>query len=330
MNNREKISIVIPNYNGAAYIRSCLNALRAQRGASPLVIVVDNGSGDGSADIVEREYPEVRLIRFADNTGFCGAVNAGIRASEGMDYVILLNNDTVIEPDFTRELYLAVCGDERIFSAQAKMLTMADEHILDDAGNFYCALGWAFARGKGKKDREKYGKKIRLFSCCAGAAIYRKAILDKIGLFDENHFAYLEDTDIGWRARIFGYLNIYAPKAVVHHVGSASSGSVYNLFKVKNSSRNSVYIIGKNMPLLQWVINLPLLIPGFLIKTLFFARKGWGKEYIRGIRRGFALIHQGRREGRKIPFRLKNLPNYLMLQLEMWANVVRRALEFFG
>ncbi|MDO4477818.1 MAG: glycosyltransferase family 2 protein [Lachnospiraceae bacterium] len=329
MNQTSRVSIVIPNYNGAVYLRDCLDAVRLQNGEKPRVIVVDNGSEDDSLRLLAEEYPEVELIRFESNTGFCGAVNAGITASEEQDYVILLNNDTVVDPDFTRALTAAMDADPRIFSAQAKMVSMQDPSVIDDAGNYYCALGWAFARGKGKKDGDRYNRPRNLFSCCAGAAIYRKCILDEIGLFDENHFAYLEDTDIGWRARIAGYRNVYAPQALVRHVGSASSGSIYNLFKVRNSSRNSVYIIGKNMPLLQVIVNLPLLVPGFLVKALFFARKGWGKEYIAGVRKGFALSRQGKAEGRKVRFKWHNLPHYLKIQWELWVAIVRRAAAFF-
>ena len=323
----ERVSIVIPNLNGEAYIRPCLDAVRAQTDIEPRVIVIDNGSTDGSDRIVREEYPECELIRFETNTGFCGAVNAGIEASWDMDYVILLNNDTVIEPAFTAELVKAISEDERIFSCQARMLSMADPSVIDDAGDLYCALGWAFARGKGKKDGPKYRKKREIFASCAGAAIYRVSALKEIGTFDEAHFAYLEDTDIGWRARIKGYKNVYAPDAVVHHVGSASSGSIYNLFKVRNSSRNSVYIIGKNMPLLMVLINLPLLIPGFLVKTLFFALKGYGKDYIKGIGKGIALSANGRKTGKKVPYSLKETGAHLRIQIDLWVNVLRRFAE---
>jgi len=322
-----RVSIVIPNLNGEAFIRPCLDAVRVQTGISPRVIVIDNGSTDGSDKIVRDEYPECELIRFETNTGFCGAVNAGIKASEDMDYVILLNNDTVIDPAFTYELVKAIEEDDRIFSCQARMLSMADPSVIDDAGDLYCALGWAFARGKGKKDGPKYRKKREIFASCAGAAIYRVSILKEIGAFDEVHFAYLEDTDIGWRARIKGYRNIYAPDAVVKHVGSASSGSIYNLFKVRNSSRNSVYIIGKNMPLLMVVINLPFLIPGFLIKTLFFALKGYGKDYVTGIGKGFALSAGSGKTGKKVPFAFKEAGAHLKIQLDLWVNLVRRLME---
>ena len=152
-------------------------------------------------------------------------------------------------------------------------------------------------------------------------------LLEETGLFDERHFAYLEDCDIGWRARILGYKNVFVPEARVKHVGSASSGSVYNLFKVRNTSRNSIYLIAKNMPALMVVVNLPFLIPGFLVKALFFALKGYGREYVRGIGAGFRMSAEGIREGRHIAFQAKRLPQYLRIQLELLTGIVRRFAE---
>lgn len=318
-----RVSVIIPNYNGMDFFRPCLTSVMAQTRPADRVIVVDNGSVDGSADAIEHEFPSVELIRFAENSGFCGAVNAGIKASGDCDYVILLNNDTEADPHFVEELLKGIAGKEKVFSCQAKMLKMSDPSLCDDAGDYYCSLGWAFARGRGKPE-SLYNKPAALFSSCAGAAIYSMKILNEIGIFDENHFAYLEDTDIGWRARINGYRNIFLPRARVHHVGSASTGSVYNDFKVKNTSRNSIYLIYKNMPTPQIILNLPLFIPGFLIKAAFFTLKGFGKEYIGGIRKGFALCRKGREEGRKISYNKKNFWNYAHIQVELWANCLRR------
>lgn len=320
-----RTSVVIPNYNGIEYLTDCLMAMREQTRKPDRVIVIDNGSADGSPDFVRDHFPEAELICLDTNTGFCGAVNRGIRASKGMDYCILLNNDTRADRRFVECLVRAMEKYPKVFSAQAKMLSMRDPGVMDDAGDLYCSLGWAFARGKGKPERH-FRKTEEIFSACAGAAIYRMSMIGEVGLFDENHFAYLEDCDIGWRARIKGYHNIFVPSAKVLHVGSASSGSVYNLFKVKNTSRNSIYLIAKNMPPLMILINLPLLVPGFLVKAAFFAAKGYGKEYVFGIGQGFRLSRTGAKEGRTVRYDRKNLPNYLRIQLELFANVVRRFL----
>lgn len=313
-----EVSVVIPNFNGIAFLDSVLASLEGQTLSNFEVILVDNGSTDGSCSFVTANYPWVHLIELSENFGFCGAVNAGIRAAKA-PYVLLLNNDTEVKEDFVEEMLAAIRRHKNAFSCGARMVQYHDRDRLDDVGNYYCALGWSFARGRGK-DIHAYETEDKIFSACAGAAIYRKKILEKIGYFDEEHFAYLEDTDIGYRARIYGYENWYAPKAIVYHVGSGTSGSRYNQFKTRYSSRNNIYLIYKNMPLLQIILNLPFLAAGFLIKFLFFAVKGMGKEYAAGIKNGFSISMKNK----KVPFRIKHLPNYCKIQLELWINIIRR------
>ena len=222
----QEVSVVIPNFNGMAYLDGVLSSLERQTIRNFEVILVDNGSTDGSCAFVSAEYPWVHMIQLPENYGFSRAVNEGIRAARS-PYVLLLNNDTEAEPDFLEEMVAALRRHKKAFSCQAKMIQLHDRDKMDDAGNYYCALGWAFARGKGK-DIRHYDREQKIFSTCAGAAIYRKKFIDRIGDFDEEHFAYLEDLDIGYRARICGYQNWYAPKAKVYHVGSGTSGSRYN------------------------------------------------------------------------------------------------------
>ena len=313
-----EVSVVIPNFNGIAFLDSVLASLEGQTLSNFEVILVDNGSTDGSCSFVTANYPWVHLIELSENFGFCGAVNAGIRAAKA-PYVLLLNNDTEVKEDFVEEMLAAIRRHKNAFSCGARMVQYHDRDRLDDVGNYYCALGWSFARGRGK-DIHAYETEDKIFSACAGAAIYRKKIIEKIGYFDEEHFAYLEDTDIGYRARIYGYENWYAPKAIVYHVGSGTSGSRYNQFKTRYSSRNNIYLIYKNMPLLQIILNLPFLAVGFLIKFLFFAVKGMGKEYAAGIKNGFSISMKNK----KVPFRIKHMPNYCKIQLELWINIIRR------
>lgn len=311
-------TVVIPNLNGMQYLKNCLDSLREQERQDFSIILIDNGSTDGSADYVETRYSEVEVVRFSENQGFCRAVNEGILRSR-TPYVVLLNNDTICEPSFIRELVREMDQNPDCFSCASCMVKMQDAQQIDNAGDYYCALGWAYALGKGKPVKN-YQKARKIFSACAGAAIYRRAVFDEIGLFDETHFAYLEDIDVAWRARIAGWTNRYTPAAVVHHIGSATSGSVYNDFKIRYSSRNSIYLIYKNMPLLQILINLPFLIPGFLIKMIFFARKGFWREYAAGLGKGVMLCDKRK----KVKFRGRNLKHYLKIQWELWVNVVRR------
>lgn len=318
-----KSTVVIPNYNGISYIKNCLDSLQAEREQTDFrVIVVDNHSTDGSKEIVAGEYPYVKLIAFDENTGFCKAVNAGIEAAD-TEYVILLNNDTTVEKGFVSALEKVMEDYPGAFSAGAKMVDMKNPSLIDDAGDFYCALGWAFARGTGKP-AENYKKVTEVFSACAGAAIYRKSIFEEIGLFDEIHFAYLEDLDIGYRAKIHGYRNYFAPAAVVCHAGSASSGSRHNAFKVDLSSKNSVYVIYKNMPVLQQLINLPLIFLGLFIKWLFFVRKGLGGNYVRGVFSGIKRNYSKEAKKHKVKFQLSHLKCYVGIQWELWKNIFLR------
>lgn len=319
-----KVSVIIPNYNGKHYMKACLDALFCQSFTDFEVLVVDNGSKDGSVEYLEREYPKVRILPLLENTGFCGAVNAGIRHTDS-PYVLLLNNDTIPEKDFVKELVNSLEENEKRFSCQAKMLKIQDASLADDTGNFYSALGWAYGRGKDKPEK-KYNIPGPIFASCAGAAIYRRNLLEKTGLFDEEHFAYLEDIDLGYRARIQGFVNWYCPKARVLHVGSGTSGSRYNLFKVRYSSRNNVYMIYKNMPAGQIILNLPFFMVGFGVKTLFFAIKGYGKEYLAGIKNGFCLAKKSENKSKKVQFQWRNMKNYAKIQLELWANCIKRVL----
>ena len=283
-----RTAVIVPNYNGIRYIGNCLASLREQTAKDFEVFVVDNGSTDGSAELAAEEFPEVHMIRLGENTGFTGAVNAGLKEAEHFKYVLLLNNDTIAGKHFVEALEKAIDSDPRLFSCQASMRQMSDPLLCNDAGDYYTALGWAFARGKGKK-AERYKKNTPVFFSCAGAAVYRMSVMKELGGLDPQMFAYLEDCDLGWRARLKGYENLYVPSAYVLHAGSGSSGSRYNEFKVKYSSRNSVYIIRKNMPLWQRAVNLPFHLAGFGIKTFFFIRKGFGKIYIKGLLEGMRM-----------------------------------------
>lgn len=319
----EKVTVVIPNYNGIKYIKDCLESLYAQKEGTCAfqVLVVDNGSTDGSVEFARENFPQTQWILLPENTGFCHAVNVGIQAA-GTPYVILLNNDTRVYDGFVEGLYQAIEKKPDIFSVSARMLMWDRPELLDDAGDRYCALGWAYARGKGRRAAD-YESSVEVFSACGGAAIYRKSVFEEIGLFDELHFAYLEDLDIGYRARIYGYHNYYEPSAQVLHFGSASTGSRYNPRKTELSSANNIYVIGKNMPLVQWLWNLPFLCMGFLIKFLFFCKKRMGILYLKGLWRGLLRCFGGHGRSHKVKFRWKHFKNYLEIQGQLYVNMVR-------
>ncbi len=309
--NRMKATIIIPNYNGKHFMEPCLESLKKQTSHDFKILVVDNAATDGSLDFMESAYPEIPVIALDKNYGFSRAVNEGIRHSK-TPYVILLNNDTTVDAHYVEEMIRAIEASPRIFSVSSKMIQMYHPELIDSAGDLYTLMGWAVCRGAGRPV-SNYTEPDQVFTACAGAAIYRRSLFGQIGYFDESHFAYLEDVDIGYRARIYGYQNRFCPAALVYHVGSGTSGSKYNSFKVKLSARNNIWLNYKNMPLLQLILNFIPLALGFLVKYLFFIRKGFGKDYMDGLKEGIKTLSSCR----KVPFRLRHLPFYIQIELEM-------------
>ena len=323
-----KVSVIIPNYNGEEYLENCMDSLMKQDVRSFEIIVIDDASNDESMKRAAEKYPEngafprTRYVWHKENKGFCASVNEGIELAAA-PYVILLNNDTVAETSFVKEMFYAIRRSEKIFSVQAKMLSLKDQDVIDDAGDYYCSLGWAYAAGKGRK-ASRYKKEKKIFAACAGAAIYRKEILQKIGGFDEQHFAYLEDIDIGYRAKLHGLKNLFTPKAVVYHAGSAATGSRYNHFKARLSARNSVYIIYKNMPVWQIIVNFPLFVIGFSLKVLFYILKGMGNTYIKGLYEGMKLCRSEEGKQHRQDFKKIGLSGCFTMEAELLLNTLRR------
>lgn len=319
---KEKVTVVIPNYNGIKYVGKCLDSLRKQTYEEYKVIIVDNASADGSLELIEENYKEYELVKNDENTGFCKAVNQGIRMSD-TEYVLLLNNDTELDENFISEMIKTIEKSEDIFSVSSKMINYHDRNLIDDAGDGYTILGWQYQRGVGQSSRG-YTKEMEVFTACAGAALYRKSIFDEIGYFDEMHFAYMEDIDIGYRARINGYKNVYCPKAIVYHIGSATSGSKYNSFKVKLAARNNVFLLYKNMPPIQLIINFPSILTGFIVKYLFFRKIGFAKDYAAGIKEGIRKTYKLK----KVRYKQENLENYIRIELQLIKNTFEYVADY--
>ena len=177
----KKVTIIIPNYNGLKFLPPCLAALSRQTNQDFSVLVVDNGSEDGSVEWLQKQ--KVPAIFLPENTGFSGAVNTGIRAAR-TPYVILLNNDTEAEASYVEKLLEAIEQSPRIFSVSPRMIQMYHRELMDDAGDMYSIMGWAYQRGVGQ-EASRYNRPCHVFSACAGAAIYRREAFRKIGYFDD-------------------------------------------------------------------------------------------------------------------------------------------------
>jgi GT2 family glycosyltransferase len=213
------ISVVIVNWNQRDFLRACLGALARQTGTEFETIVVDNGSHDGSPEMAETEF-RARVIRNTGNRGFCAANNQGIAAARG-EFVALLNNDTEVEPGWLAALVRACTRSPDVGMAASKVLVWEDPRRIDKVGHLIYPDGQNKGRGSGALDTGQYDREEEVLWPDGCAALYRKTMLDRIGGFDEDFFAYGDDAELGLRARIAGWKCRYTPEAVVrHHRGS--------------------------------------------------------------------------------------------------------------
>ncbi|MGE5618269.1 MAG: glycosyltransferase family 2 protein [Sphingomonadaceae bacterium] len=259
-------SVVIANWNGRVHLERCLAALASQSLDRFEVILVDNGSTDGSAEMVSERFPWVRLIVCPRNLGFAAANNVGILASAAQ-FVATLNNDTEPRPDWLERLLAPALADDGVGMVASKMVFAHRPGTINSAGIALDPAGIAWDRLGGEPDRGG-GAVEEVFGPCAGAALYRRAMLDEVGLFDEDFFAYLEDLDLAWRARLAGWRALYAPDAVVTHVHSAT-GVEGSPFKSYHLGRNKLWTIFKNYPAPQIFLALPLIVAYDLAATLY-------------------------------------------------------------
>ena len=267
----ELISVIVLNYNGKGFLDGCLSSLASQTYSDFEVIVVDNGSRDGSPEYIEENYPWVRLAKNDENLGFAGGTNVGIRAAKG-EFVITLNNDSRADSRFIEEL-IKPMADPEVGVCAAKML-FPDGRI-NSAGICISRSGAAWDRGMFEPDRGQYEFVEEVFGACAGAALYRREMLDEIGLFDEDFFLYLEDVDLAFRARLAGWKCLYVPGARVihHHGGTAGVGSDLAVYY---GNRNIVWYPIKDFPFRLLITSLPFIVARNLAVIPYYALRGQG------------------------------------------------------
>lgn len=254
------VSVVIPNFNGRKFLAECLDSLKAQSYKEFEIIVVDNGSSDGSAGFIKKNYPGIKVVELSQNKGFAGGVNAGIQASSGK-MVALLNNDAVADENWLRELVASLDAAD---IAASKILHYDNSELIDSTGEFISRWGIAYPRGRNEIDLGQYDTQTEIFAASGGASIFKKAVIEDIGGFDERFFAYLEDVDLSFRARLRGYRVIFAPKAKIYHrIGGTSSN--FGSFTRYHFIKNSAFLYFKNFPLPLLFAGLPRFI---VIETL--------------------------------------------------------------
>lgn len=242
------LSIIIPNWNGARFLPTCLDSLARQTYTSLEVILVDNASGDESLLLARERYPWVRVLALKTNAGFTGACNAGLRAATG-EFLALLNNDTEVDAGWAAAVVEAFSHDARIGSVASKMLLFDKRDHFHTAGDYFTTNGRAGNRGVWQRDVGQYDDEAYVFSACGGSAVYRRAMLDEVGLLDDDFFFSGEDVDLGWRAQLIGWRCLYTPRAIVYHHLSATGGGVTASFY---DGRNLLYILVKDVPGAVW------------------------------------------------------------------------------
>lgn len=237
-------SVIIPHWNGREHLDICLTALRRQTFSDFEVILVDNGSSDGSQAYVRENYPEVRLLELGYNRGFTGACNAGYEAAQG-HYILLLNNDTEADPGWVAALVDAFERHPTAGALASKILLFDRRDHFHTAGDYVRLDGIPGNRGVWQQDCGQYDQEEPVFSACGGAAAYRRTMLEEIGFLDDIFYFSCEDVDLGWRAQLAGWQVLYVPQAVVYHKLKASGGGPTSSYY---DGRNFLYLLWKNYP----------------------------------------------------------------------------------
>jgi GT2 family glycosyltransferase len=273
---------VIPNWNGLRWLPGCLASIAAQTVEPDEVIVVDNGSTDGSLAYLRADHPGVRLIELGTNTGFAVAANRGIEAAHG-ELVALVNTDVVLDPHWLARMAAALALDPGSASAACKMLDLADRRFVYDAGDVLRRDAACDQRGRFGPDHPRFDQPGEVFGACAGAALYRRAAVLDVGGFDERYFAYLEDVDLALRLRLAGWRCRYEPVVALH----AGEGSSHQLAGAHHYlvQRNTLFLVGKAFPL-RW---LPLVAYRQLSWLREAARQGRIGVFVRATAAGLAM-----------------------------------------
>jgi GT2 family glycosyltransferase len=281
MSEQQLVSVVIPNWNGARYLPTCLDGLRRQTHSCFEVIVVDNASTDDSLTLLRRAYPEVRVVALRENRGFAGGVNAGLEAGRG-EVLALLNNDTEADPRWLAELVRALDAHPDAGTAASKILLFDRRDTFHSAGDSFRVDGLPANRGVWQRDTGQFDREEYVFGACGGAVAYRRQLLEQVGLFDESLFLNCEDADLAWRAQLAGWRCIYVPTAVVyHHLSATGGGAIASYY----TGRNTIRVVTKDMPgpLLRkyW----PLIVRAQM-RIAWEALKAWRGEAARARLRG--------------------------------------------
>lgn len=270
-----KISIVVPNWNGMEFVGMCLDSLSQLDFEGHEVIVVDNGSKDGSREMIEKKYPWVRLLKLSKNMGFAIACNEGIKASKA-EYIVLLNNDIEVTSNWLEELYEGMERHPECGMGTTKMMFLDNRDVFYNTGDLFHSWSSGGGRGQGEKDIGQYEEEDYIFGACAGAGIYRREFFKQVGLFDEDFFIFAEDVDLNMRGQLKGLKAVYLPKAKVYHIGTATVG-LYSDRYVYLCKRNDIWVLIKNYSLSMYFKYLVSIWKHQFTDIKYFTYRGQGQ-----------------------------------------------------
>ena len=310
MHKDKKVVVIIPNRNGESALRGCLDSLHAQT-LRAHIILVDNGSIDGSVAFVEQHYPNVEIIRHTSNKGYAGGVNPGFKRAAAMraGYAAPFNNDAIADKQWLERLVSYADAHPEVGIATPKLLS-ADGGHLDSTGDYYTNWGLPYPRGRGETNTDAYDYMTEVFGASGGASIYRVSMLQEIGFFDEDFFAYYEDVDLSFRAQLAGWKIAFVPASLVYHEMSVT-GSRFKGFFTYQTVKNYPWLLWKNVP----GPLLPRVLPRLLLaQSLFMGRallRGHGWYALKALTVSTWLLPKKLIERRRIQSRRKVSPEYI-------------------
>jgi hypothetical protein len=266
-----RVSVLVINYNGKRYLKECFESLKDQTYVGYDAYMIDNGSTDGSVEYVNEDFPWVRVIAFKENLGFARAYNEAIKSID-TDLVALLNNDTRVDRRWLQELVNAIIDDELLAAVGGKILLYDNPELLNQAGAKITPLGGGFDIDLYQKDCGRHEVKTEVGALCGAAMLVRKNLFMKIGGFDEEFFAYFEDTDLCWRAWLYGFRILYIPTSIVYHKLGGSWGRS-SPQKVFLGERNRLLSMIKNFEWMNLMKGLFLSIPYNATRIVLYTRE---------------------------------------------------------
>jgi GT2 family glycosyltransferase len=274
-----EMSVIVLNWNGKHFLEKCLTALRRQTFREFEAILVDNGSEDGSVEYVGEHFPEVSVLPLGRNLGFCAANNAGYERSRG-ELILLLNNDTEADPRWLEEMHRASREYPKAGSFASKMLFLDDRKRIDLCGFALSAAGLTSDLGRDEQDGPAWAEPRRVFGACAGAAAYRRSMLEDVGFLDDDFFMSYEDVDLSFRANLRGYECFFIPSAIVYHSLGGTTKN-YPARQAFFSQRNVEFVYLKNLPLSLMLRSLPQRLVYELGGAAYFFKMGVGSAFLK-------------------------------------------------